>query len=119
MLPAHIFLNQNGIPYSIASFSPSTPKGASSVAVTLGLKVHQTIKTLIFQTEQGEQMLVMVGGDQSVISSHLKKVAGSRNVQLASPDTVIQTTGYKIGSIPPFFLATKWIPFFFGCRYDE
>ncbi len=48
----------------------------------------------------------MVGGDQNVISGHLKKVLGSRNIQLASPDKVIQTTGYKIGSIPPF----SWQP---------
>src|SRR4030042_2727696 len=48
----------------------------------------------------------MVGGDQNVISGHLKKVVGSRNIQLASPEKVIRTTGYKIGSIPPF----SWQP---------
>jgi Cys-tRNA(Pro)/Cys-tRNA(Cys) deacylase len=106
MLPAHIFLDEREIPYSIAGFPSSTPKGASNVAVALGLKERQTIKTLIFDTDQGEQVLVMVGGDQSVISGHLKKVVGSRNIQLASPDIVIQVTGYKIGSIPPF----SWQP---------
>jgi Cys-tRNA(Pro)/Cys-tRNA(Cys) deacylase len=106
MLPAHIFLYEHEIPYSITSFPSSTPKGASSVAVALGLKEHQAIKTLIFETNLGEQVLVMVGGDQSVISGHLKKVVGSRNIQLASPDKVIQVTGYKIGSIPPF----SWQP---------
>jgi Cys-tRNA(Pro)/Cys-tRNA(Cys) deacylase len=64
------------------------------VAVALGLKEHQTNKTLIFETGQDEQVLVLVGGDQNVISGHLKKVIGSRNFQLASPDIVIQTTGY-------------------------
>ncbi len=106
MLPAHIFLDEHEIPYSIASFPPSTPKGASNVAVALGLKEHQTIKTLIFETDQGEQVLVMVGGDQSVISGHLKRVVGSRNIQLASPEKIIQVTGYNIGSIPPF----SWQP---------
>ncbi len=106
MLPSHIFLDQHQIPYSIHSFPPSTPKGASSVAVALGITEHQTIKTLIFETDRGERVLVMVGGDQNVISGHLKKVAGTRNIQLASPDGVIQTTSYKIGSIPPF----SWQP---------
>jgi Cys-tRNA(Pro)/Cys-tRNA(Cys) deacylase len=106
MLPAHTFLNQNNIPYSITNFPPSTPKGASSVATVLGLKEHQTIKTLIFETDKGEQVLVMIGGDQSVISGYLKKVVGSRNIQLASPEKVIQATGYIIGSIPPF----SWQP---------
>jgi Cys-tRNA(Pro)/Cys-tRNA(Cys) deacylase len=106
MFPSHIYLDQIHIPYLTISFPPSTPKGASSVAIALGLKEHQTIKTLIFEADNGEQVLIMVGGDQNVISGHLKKVVGSRNIQLASPEKVIQTTGYIIGSIPPF----SWQP---------
>lgn len=102
MLPAHEFLNRLKIPYRIASFSANTPKGASSVASVLGLTDHQTIKTLIFETDKIEPLLVMVGADQNVISGHLKKVAGSRNIQLASAERVFEITGYKIGSIPPF-----------------
>jgi Cys-tRNA(Pro)/Cys-tRNA(Cys) deacylase len=102
MLPSHTFLDRLKIPYTTASFPPSTPKGASSVAIALGLSEHQAIKTLIFETDRGEQVLVMVGGDQNVISGHLKKVVGSRNIQLASPEHVMKTTGYRIGSIPPF-----------------
>ena len=76
------------------------------MAIALGLREHQTIKTLIFETDKDERVLVMVGGDQNVISGHLKKVLGSRNIQLASPDKVFQITGYQIGSIPPF----SWQP---------
>jgi Cys-tRNA(Pro)/Cys-tRNA(Cys) deacylase len=102
MLPSHNYLNHLKLPYQIVSFPPGTPKGAANVAYALGLKEHQAIKTLIFETDQGEGVLVMVGGDQNVISGHLKKVVGSRNIQLASPDRVYQITGYQIGSIPPF-----------------
>ncbi|MFZ2097538.1 MAG: YbaK/EbsC family protein [Anaerolineales bacterium] len=102
MLPSHAFLERHKIPYRVANFSPETPKGASSVAIALGLKDHQTIKTLIFETNKNERLLVMVGGDQNVVSGHLKKAVGSRNIQLASPERVVETTGYKIGSIPPF-----------------
>jgi Cys-tRNA(Pro)/Cys-tRNA(Cys) deacylase len=48
----------------------------------------------------------MVGGNKNVISGHLKKVVGSRNISLASMDTVLKITGYQIGSIPPF----SWQP---------
>jgi Cys-tRNA(Pro)/Cys-tRNA(Cys) deacylase len=44
----------------------------------------------------------MLGGDQNAISGHLKKALGSRNIRLASPEVVLDTTGYVIGSIPPF-----------------
>ena len=60
------------------------------------------VKTLIFEVETGERVLVMVGGDKKAISGHLKKAIGSRNIKLAGPDTVIEVTGYEIGSIPPF-----------------
>ncbi len=106
MLPAHVFLDQLHIPYQTAAFPTHTPKGAANVAQVLGLSEHQAIKTLIFESDLGERVLVMVGGNQNVISGHLKKVVGSRNIQMASPESVIRTTGYAIGSIPPF----SWQP---------
>jgi Cys-tRNA(Pro)/Cys-tRNA(Cys) deacylase len=115
MLPSHEFLDRHHIPYQTATFPASTPKGASNVAQVLGLKEHQAIKTLIFETEQGESVLVMVGGDQNVISGHLKKGVGSRNIRLASPEGVFQTTGYVIGSIPPF----GWQPDNFRSFLDQ
>ena len=106
MLPSHTYLNSINIAYTTAKFPPSTPKGAANVAVALGLSEHQAVKTLIFCTDKEEQILVMIGGDKNVISSHLKKVVGSRNIQLANPELVMKTTGYQIGSIPPF----SWQP---------
>lgn len=114
MFPSHVFLDKLRIPYTTVTFPPSTPKGASNVAYALGLKEHQAIKTLIFETDKNEQVLIMVGGDQSVISGYLKKVLGTRNIQLASPETVTRVTGYKIGSIPPF----SWQPVGFRSFLD-
>jgi Cys-tRNA(Pro)/Cys-tRNA(Cys) deacylase len=106
MLSSHSYLNQLKIPYTAITFPPSTPKGAANVASVLGISDRQAVKTLIFSTDKGEQVLVMVGGDQNVISGHLKKIVGSRNIQLANPELVNKTTGYQIGSIPPF----SWQP---------
>src|ERR1041384_4907142 len=55
-----------------------------------------------FQSDTGERVLVMLGGDQSAISGHLKKAIGSRNIRMADPEVVRTTTGYVIGSIPAF-----------------
>jgi len=60
------------------------------------------VKTLIFQVDTGERVLVMLGGDQNAISGHLKKAIGSRNIQMAAPEVVKEATGYVIGSIPAF-----------------
>ncbi|MFZ5882720.1 MAG: aminoacyl-tRNA deacylase [Chloroflexota bacterium] len=102
-LPAHIYLEEHGIPYERRSFSPETEKGAANVASVLGIPERQAVKTLIFQVvETGECVLVMLGADQNAVSGNLKKAIGSRNIKMADPETVKQVTGYVIGSIPAF-----------------
>jgi Cys-tRNA(Pro)/Cys-tRNA(Cys) deacylase len=101
-LPAHLHLEKHGISYEARSFSPETEKGAANVAKVLGLVERQAVKTLVFQVDTGERVLVMLGGDQNAISGHLKKAIGSRNIKMAAPEVVRETTGYVIGSIPAF-----------------
>jgi Cys-tRNA(Pro)/Cys-tRNA(Cys) deacylase len=113
-LPAHEYLDRNGIEYESRTFPETTEKGASNVARALGFRDHQMVKTLIFQTGQNEVVLVMVGGDRSAVSSHLKKAVGDRNVQMARPEQVKETTGYEIGSVPPF----HWQPVGFRSFLD-
>ena len=101
-LPSHIHLDERNIPYKALQFSPETEKGAANVARALGFSERQAVKTLIFQVDTGERVLVMLGGDQNAISGNLKKAIGSRNIQMAAPEVVKETTGYIIGSIPAF-----------------
>lgn len=105
-LPAHEYLDKRNIAYEKAEFSPEIEKGAASVARALGYRERQMIKTLIFELDTGERILVMVGGDQNIVSGKLKKAAGSRDIKMASYEAVKETTGYVIGSIPPF----SWQP---------
>ncbi|NOT03744.1 MAG: aminoacyl-tRNA deacylase [Anaerolineales bacterium] len=101
-LPSHLYLDNLNIPYEARSFSPETEKGAANVARVLGFSERQAVKTLIFQVDTGERVLVMLGGDQNAVSGNLKKAIGSRNIQMAAPEVVKETTGYIIGSIPAF-----------------
>ena len=101
-LPSHKFLEERGIPHQRLEFPSETEKGAANVARVLGFSEAQAVKTLIFETAAGERALVMLGGDKNAISGRLKKALGSRNIRLADPDTVVEVTGYEIGSIPPF-----------------
>ena len=101
-LPPHDHLNELRIPHKTLIFSPETEKGASNVADALGYQPSQMVKTLIFETDREEKVLVMLRGDKNAVSGYLKKAIGSRNIRLASPETVIGVTGYEIGSIPPF-----------------
>ena len=101
-LPSHAYLHKHDIPYERKSFPTETEKGAANVARVLGFSERQAVKTLIFQVDTGERVLIMLGGDQNAISGNLKKAIGSRNIKMAEPDVVKETTGYVIGSIPAF-----------------
>ena len=119
-LPAHKFLEERGIPHRRLEFPPETEKGAANVAHALGFTEAQAVKTLIFETAAGERALVMLGGDKNAVSGRLKRALGSRNIRLAAPETVMEVTGYEIGSIPPF----HWQPPGFrsiidACLIDE
>ena len=114
-LPAHHYLDEQGIPYDSREFPPSTEKGAANVARALGFSEQQMVKTLIFESGKGERVLVMVGGDKSAVSGHLKKAIGDRNIKMARPEVVENVTGYVIGSVPPF----HWQPTNFRSFLDE
>ena len=119
-LPSHRFLEERDIPHRRLEFPASTEKGAANVAHALGFSEAQAVKTLIFETAAGDRALVMLGGDKNAISGRLKRALGSRNIRLADPETVVEVTGYEIGSIPPF----HWQPAGFrsiidACLMDE
>jgi Cys-tRNA(Pro)/Cys-tRNA(Cys) deacylase len=115
ILPAHSYLQSCGIPFERRSFPVTTEKGGANVAAALGCREDQMVKTLIFETGDGDPVLVMVGSNRSAISGLLKKAIGSRNIKMASFDIVKQTTGYEVGSIPPF----HWQPEGFCSFLDE
>jgi Cys-tRNA(Pro)/Cys-tRNA(Cys) deacylase len=101
-LPAHDHLDRLGISHERREFPTSTEKGAASVAAALGFRERQMVKTLVFEAGTGERVLVMVGGDQSAVSGNLKRAVRSRDVRMAAPEAVLETTGYTVGSVPPF-----------------
>lgn len=107
-LPVHEYLDSLGVPYQADSFPTTTEKGAAGVADAFKGRVtlRQVIKSLMFQTGTKEIVLVLVGGDQNVISGNLKKIAGNRDIKMAPGERIKEISGYEIGSIPPF----SWQP---------
>jgi asparaginyl-tRNA synthetase len=107
-LPSHDYLRSLGISFQAATFPATTEKGAASVAQALAplATPRQVIKSLMFETGTKEIVLVLVGGDQNVVSGNLKKTLGDRNIKMASRERIQEVSGYEVGSIPPF----SWQP---------
>ncbi len=70
--------------------------GVEELCQFMGIKAEQTTKTLIFESEKGV-IVAAVRGDYDVNELKLKKVAGVKELKLASEEVVGRVTGAEIG----------------------
>lgn len=100
------FLNKHNIAHSVKNFSDKTDKGAENVAKQFNKAPRSFLKSLIFEKQNGELFMTLVGGDQNVDINQLKKVLGGE-AKMADPEKLFNELGFRIGSIPPFGLNKK------------
>jgi Cys-tRNA(Pro) deacylase len=84
---------------------PWEPRGgtrASSEA--LGVPEHAVIKTLIFETERGEPMCILMHGDHEVSVKQLARAIGTKAVRPCAPEVADRHSGYQVGGTSPFGL---------------
>ena len=74
--------------------------GVEPLAEFLGIPVHQTTKTLLFQADT-KVVAVMVRGDFNVNETKLKNYLGCTELTLATPEAVKATTGAEVGYAGP------------------
>jgi len=92
---------------------------AALAAQALGLEVGQIAKSILFKTKKNEYLMVVSAGDVKLDSKAIKERVGQR-VRMANPDEVLSVTGFSIGGVCPFALATE-LPVFLDeslLRYD-
>ncbi len=84
---------------------PAGAKTAADAAAAIGVDVGQIVKSLIFAVD-GELVLAYVSGANQLDEAKLAAAAGGRRCSRVDADTVRSATGYPIGGVPPFGLAT-------------
>jgi len=76
-------------------------KTVAEVANFLGLASERFIKTLVYRTDGGELVAVLVRGDHEVNELKLRTVLGCQEVALAGETAVEQSTGVTPGFLGP------------------
>lgn len=66
-------------------------------AQALGVEVGQIAKTLVFKGKR-DYVMVVAAGDVKIDHRKLREVVGSKT-RMATPDEVLQLTGYPIGGV--------------------
>jgi len=96
------FMDQNNISGEIIFLDEATPT-VETAASALGTKPDKIVKSVLF-TVGGEIILAVTRGtkliEQRAIAARFG--VGRKRVKLASPETVLSTTGYPVGTVPPF-----------------
>lgn len=77
----------------------------------LGVDEHAVVKTLVFEDQDDEPLLVLMHGDREVAPGLLAGAVGAKRVRPCTPAAAQRHTGYLVGGTSPFGLP-KAIPIF-------
>jgi Cys-tRNA(Pro) deacylase len=78
--------------------------GTRASSEALGIPEHSVIKTLIFETERGVPLCVLMHGDREVSVKQLARTIGTKSVGPCTPDVADRHSGYQVGGTSPFGL---------------
>ncbi len=76
--------------------------GTEVAARELKVDEHQVIKTLIFQDEAQQPLVVLMHGDKQVSTKNLARQLGRKLIEPCPPAKVAKLTGYMVGGVSPF-----------------
>jgi prolyl-tRNA editing enzyme YbaK/EbsC (Cys-tRNA(Pro) deacylase) len=94
-------LREKGLPFQVLELAEST-RTATEAAATIGCKVEQIIKSLIFQEQQTlKPILILASGANRVDEKVVATMTGI-HITKANADYTRAVTGFAIGGIPPF-----------------
>lgn len=81
--------------------------GAKESARQLGVDVNAVVKTLVFETNERDPLLMLMHGDREVSTKNLARCLGVRSVEPVTPEKASKLTGYLVGGTSPFGTRTK------------
>lgn len=105
--PAVRFLRASGIEFIPHTFEYVERGGTAHSSEVLGVEEHRVIKSLLFETSEGEPLMFLQHGDLEVSEKRLARELGVRSIAPASADAAKKLTGYIFGGMSPFGLKTE------------
>ena len=99
--PAIRVLRDAGVTFEVFVYDYSTYPGALGAAEFIGIDPHLTAKTIVFVTDEGEGVVVLMHGDLEVSTKKLARSLGVKRVAPADQRTATRITGYRFGGTSP------------------
>lgn len=94
-----------GVPIEVVEY-PDGTRTAQDAADAVAGPVSSIVKSLVFLLD-GMPVMALVAGHNRLDEAKLAAALGGERVERADADAVRTATGYPIGGVPPFALATE------------
>ncbi len=79
-------------------------RSLEQAAAERGQQPEQIVRSLLFRISEGEYVMVLVAGPEQLSWKRLRRYMGTSRLTMASPEEVLQITGYPLGAVAPFGL---------------
>jgi Cys-tRNA(Pro) deacylase len=96
------FLREKSIEFLPHLYSYEEHGGTKHSASALGVPEHQVVKTLVFETDERNPLLVLMHGDREVSAKQLARLIGAKRVEPSDEAAATRHTGYVFGGTSPF-----------------
>ena len=95
-------LRQKAVPFTEHLYRYEDKGGTAVSARELGVPEHAVIKTLIFEDDRKQPLIILMHGDREVSTKELARQIGARSVQPCKPEVADKHSGYQVGGTSPF-----------------
>jgi len=105
--PAIRVLREKKIDFEPHVFEYVEKGGTKHSAAVLQVDEHAVIKTLVFETNERQPLMVLQHGDFQVSTKILARILSVKTITPIAPEKANKLTGYLIGGTSPFGVKTK------------
>ena len=96
------FLREKNVEFVPRLYDYFEKGGTAESAKQLDVNEHVVVKTLIFETNEKQPLIVLMHGDRQVSTKNLARDIGVKSVAPATAERATKFTGYEFGGTSPF-----------------
>ncbi len=100
--PAVRVLRQAKVVFEPFLYKYEEKGGTAASARALGVDEHVVIKTLVFENERKQPLVVLMHGDREVSTKNLARLIDCKQISPCQPDVAEKHSGYQVGGTSPF-----------------
>ncbi len=101
--PVSTALATLGIPHEVF-VHPGPLHSLEQAATERGQRPEQIVRSILFRISKGEYRMVLMAGPGQIDWKTLRQFVGTNRLTMASPEEVLEVTGYPLGAVAPFGL---------------